>query len=49
MSESELEAFAESEAVSAAASSKVEGLVLDKDLLKTEILNGFRELRQNPS
>lgn len=44
MSNEELEQLAQSEALSIADSSRLEGLVLDQEYLRTGLLNGYKEI-----
>ena len=46
MREDELVQFAKSRALSWADSSRMEGLVIDQDLLETQILADYRRLRE---
>ena len=46
MSDSELEELAAGEALAMADSSKLSGLVLDKDRIRKELLEGYRKIRE---
>ena len=46
MTEDELEKFAEGRALAWADSSRMEGLVIDRDLLETQLLADYRRLRE---
>lgn len=46
MSDEELETLAASEALAMADSSRLEGLVLDQDRIRDELLAGYKEIRR---